>query len=254
VVAGFVTAGPGAAVLHLFDASWVLRFAALVFAVGSVAAVRLARATVTRRPPAPTQAEAEALRSRGIRLAATAMAVLRGGVGFLTFLIAFSFRRAHAPSWWFGVAIVASLTGTLMAALIAPRVRRKVSEEHMIMAALIFVAGGGLVCGWYGTRAAGAALAGVLGVAAAAGKLAFDSIVQRDAPDAAQGRAFARFETRFQLAWVLAALVPVVIPIPRRAGMLMLAGACGLAAFLYYVSRRASPADRAAFGGAPSPD
>ena len=237
VVAGFVIAGPGAAVLQLFGADWVLRFAAFVFAVGTFAAIRLVRVAVTRRTPAPTKAEAEELRSRGIRLAATAMAVLRGGVGFLTFLLAFSFRRAHAPSWWFGVAIVASLVGTLIAALTAPRVRRKVAEERMLLASLLFVAVGGLVCGWYGSRAAGAALAGVMGVAASAGKLAFDSIVQRDAPDAAQGRAFARFETRFQLAWVLAALVPVVVPIPRRAGMLMLAGACAVAAVFYYVSR-----------------
>ena len=82
-------------------------------------------------------------------------------------------------------------------------------------------------------------MAGILGVAAASAKLAFDSIVQRDAPDAAQGRAFARFETRFQLAWVLCALAPVLIPIPRRAGMLVLALACGLAAAFYYVGRRA---------------
>jgi MFS family permease len=254
VVAGFVIAGPGAAVLHLFGAGWVLRFAALVFACGTIAAVRLARVSVTRHPPAPTREEAEELRSRGIRLAATAMAVLRGGVGFLTFLLAFSFRRAHAPTWWFAVAIVASLMGTLLAALIAPRVRRSVTEERMLMAALIFVAAGGAVCGWYGSRAAGAAMAGVLGVAASTGKLAFDSIVQRDAPDAAQGRAFARFETRFQMAWVAAALVPVVIPIPRRAGMLLLAAACAAAAAFYYLSRRASPVNRAAFGGAPSPD
>jgi len=238
VVAGFVTAGPGAAVLHLFGADWVLRLAAVVFAVAGVAGVRLARAPVARHPTAPTQAESDELRSRGIRLAATAMATLRGTVGFLTFLLAFSFRRAHAPSWWFGVAIVSSLAGTLLGALIAPRVRKMVVEERILTAALFIVFAGGVVCGWNGSRAAGAAMAGVVGVAAAAGKLAFDSIVQRDAPAAAQGRAFARFETRFQLAWVAAALVPVLIPIPRRAGMLFLALGCAVATIFYVVSRR----------------
>jgi MFS family permease len=237
VIAGFVTAGPGAAVLHLFGADWLLRLGALVFAVGAIAGVRLARASVVRQPPAPTKAEAQELRSRGIRLAATAMATLRGGVGFLTFLLAFSFKRAHAPSWWFGVAIGASLLGTLLAALVAPRLRRVVSEERMVTASLVLVAVGGVLCGWFGSRAAGAAFAGVIGVAAAASKLAFDSIVQRDAPDAGRGRAFARFETRFQLAWVAAALVPVLIPIPRRAGMALLAVACGVAAILYVAGR-----------------
>jgi len=238
VVAGFVTAGPGAAVLHLFGADWVLRLAAVVFAVAIVAGVRLARAPVARHPTAPTQAESDELRSRDIRLGATAMATLRGAVGFLTFLLAFSFRRAHAPSWWFGVAIVASLAGTLLGALIAPRARKLVAEERILMAALVIVFVGGVVCGWNGSRAAGAAMAGVVGVAASAGKLAFDSIVQRDAPDAAQGRAFARFETRFQLVWVAAALLPVLIPIPRRAGMLLLALACAAATIFYVVSRR----------------
>ena len=48
-------------------------------------------------------------------------------------------------------------------------------------------------------------LASTVGLAGSAGKLAFDSIVQRDAPDANRGRSFARFETRFQILWVIGA-------------------------------------------------
>ena len=106
------------------------------------------------------------------------------------------------------------------------------------MGALLVVAFVGLVAARFGTRPAVAALAGTVGVAAAAAKVAFDSIVQRDAPDAAQGRAFARFETRFQLAWVAAALVPVVIAVPTRVGMIMLAVACAGATIFYSVGRR----------------
>jgi len=166
------------------------------------------------------------------------MAVLRGSVGFLTFLLAFAFRRAHAPSWWFGVAIGASLAGTLVGALVAPRVRRLVSEERMLTASLVFVAVAAAVGARFGNRAAASALAGVVGLAASAAKLAFDSMVQRDAPAAAQGRAFARFETRFQLVWVAAALIPVVVPVPTRVGMIMLAVACSGATIFYAVSRR----------------
>jgi hypothetical protein len=223
--------------LSFLGAPWVLRLASLVFAAAAVAGVRLARAAV---PPAParTPAETKALKGRGIRLGATAIAVLRGAVGFLTFLLAFAFRRAHAPSWWFGVAIGASLLGTLLGALVAPRLRRSVSEERILTGSLVFVAFGGALCAWYGSRAAGAALAGVVGVSAAAGKLAFDAIVQRDAPDAGRGRAFARFETRFQLAWVAAALPPVLVPFPRRAGMAALAIAAGVGAVVYVAGRR----------------
>jgi MFS family permease len=238
-IAGFVAAGPGALVLKLsfLGAAWVLRLAAVVFVVAALAGIRLARAPVERAPE-PTAGEAAELKTNGIRLGATSMAVLRGAVGFLTFLLAFAFRRAHAPSWWFGVAIGASLAGTLIGAMLAPRVRRLVSEERMITAALVCVAVAAAVGARFGNRAAASALAGVVGFAASGGKLAFDSIVQRDAPAAAQGRAFARFETRFQLAWVAAALVPVVIPVPTRVGMIILALACTAATIFYVATRR----------------
>ena len=98
------------------------------------------------------------------------------------------------------------------------------------MGALLVVAFVGLVAARFGTRPAVAALAGTVGVAAAAAKVAFDSIVQRDAPDAARGQTFARFETRFQLAWVGGAFIPAAIPhLPGRLGFLLLA--VGLAFF-----------------------
>jgi len=238
-LAGFVAAGPGALVLKLsfLGAPWVLRLAAVVFAAAAIAGLRLARAPVDR-PPAPTATETAALKSHGILLGSTAMAVLRGAVGFLTFLLAFAFRRAHAPSWWFGIAVGASLIGTLVGALLAPRVRRLVTEERMLTASLFAVALAAAIGARFGNRAAASALAGVVGFGASAGKLAFDSIVQRDAPDAARGRAFARFETRFQLVWVAAALLPVVVPVPTRVGMIMLAVACAGATIFYVLGRR----------------
>ena len=63
----------------------------------------------------------------------------------------------------------------------------------------------------------GAALAGFgVAVGSAGGRLGFDSLLQRDGPDAVRGRAFARFETRFQVAWVVGALVGI-IPVERAA-------------------------------------
>jgi hypothetical protein len=50
----------------------------------------------------------------------------------------------------------------------------------------------------------GSELAAVFAVMCAVtiGRQGFDSILQRDAPDAARGRAFARFETLYQLLFV----------------------------------------------------
>ena len=58
--------------------------------------------------------------------------------------------------------------------------------------------------------------------------------MQHDAPDANRGRAFARFETRFQLGWVVAAAVPVVIPIPGWLGFAIV-GAISAFAMVSYV-------------------
>ena len=102
--------------------------------------------------------------------------------------------------------------------------------------ALLAVVLGGLLGAWFGSRGAASAMAGAVGLAAGAGKLAFDSIVQRDAPDAARGRAFARYETRFQLMWVAGGLVPVVVtPLSRHLewGMIVVAAAAAFAVFSY---------------------
>jgi hypothetical protein len=78
-------------------------------------------------------------------------------------------------------------------------------------------------------------------LAAASGKLAFDSLVQRDAPDVNYGRSFARFEARFQLTWVLGAFLPVVLPLPERLGFFLVAIAAGFAAVTYYINTRNVP-------------
>jgi drug/metabolite transporter (DMT)-like permease len=78
-------------------------------------------------------------------------------------------------------------------------------------------------------------------VGAACGRLAFDSLVQRDAPEAARGRTFARFETRFQLAWVGGAVIPAAIPhLPGRLGFLLLAVGLAFFGLSYFAAVRAS--------------
>jgi hypothetical protein len=242
VAAGIGAAIPGAAVLQLASGAWVLRLAALVFAAGTVTALRIRPAEA--RTPAPNAEERAELRAAGIILAASAMGLLRATVGFMTFLIAFGFRKAHAPSWWFGIVLAASMAGTLVGAAIAPRLRQTVREERIITGALIGLALVGLVCGIRGgdRRLWAAVLAAAVAVAASVSKLAFDSLVQRDAPDAARGRSFARFETRFQLLWVAGAFMPVVLPMPLGLGFLIVAGTAAFACVSYVGGLRATHA------------
>jgi hypothetical protein len=76
-------------------------------------------------------------------------------------------------------------------------------------------------------------------VVATSAKLAFDSLVQRDAPDANRGRSFARFEVRFQLVWVLGAVIPLLLlPIPQRVGFVVVALTALVALVTYLIGQR----------------
>jgi Na+/melibiose symporter-like transporter len=242
VVAGFVIAIPGVAVLKigfLGGAPWVLRLSALTFAVAAVAGFRLKRVPGGNAPIVSAAEEKAELHAAAIRLSVTAMAGLRAAVGFLVFLTAFVLRRDQAPAWWFGVVLGASMAGSFVGAAVAPRLRRLIAEERILAGSLAAVAVVAAVAAWTGGRTSIAVLACVLGAGAGAGKLAFDSIVQRDAPDAVRGRTFARFETRFQLVWVAGAAIPVVIPVPSGVGMALIAVGCGAAFVVYATGLRA---------------
>ena len=77
-----------------------------------------------------------------------------------------------------------------------------------------------------------------MALAAAVARLAFDSLVQRDAPEANHGRSFSRFEARFQIAWVVGAFIPVVLPIPVRLGSGFVALLAAFALVSFIVGRR----------------
>ena len=242
VLAGFAASVPGIIVLKVgaLGAPWVVRLAALTFAATAIAGFRLARPPRgENRLAAPEVGEAE-LHVASVRMAATAMGVLRAIVGFLTFLVAFGLRHDGAPAWWFGVVLATSMVGSFVGAAVAPNLRRRFAEERILQGSLALVVATGIVASaWIGGRLAFALLAAAVGVAAGAGKLAFDSIVQRDAPDAVRGRTFARFETRFQLAWVAGAALPVAVPIPGNMGMGVLALTAALALSSYLAALRA---------------
>lgn len=232
-VMSVLAAAPGIAILKLLDGAWVVRLASLVFMGAAAASLRI----VQVRPDDPSRrsAASEEVRNAGIRSAATATGLLRGSVGFLTFLVAFALRRDGAPSWVFGVVLAGSMAGTLVGAVVAPPLRRRVIEEHLLAGSLGLLCVGAIAAARLGGRPAAVLLGATLGLAASAGKLAFDSLVQRDAGDAVQGRWFARLEAALQLAWVAGALVPVVLTVSLQVGFVGMAMAAALAAVGYLV-------------------
>jgi Transmembrane secretion effector len=224
-VVGFVAAVPAA--LLQFVGSWAtVALSVVVFMGASVLALALPR-DVVAGSPAAAEERAE-LKSGSVVVAASAMALLRAMVGFLTFHIAFWLRSANAAPAWFGLMLIASAMGTMAGNGLGPRLRRRFHEERMIAGSLTVAAGAATLGVVFGTRIAAAVLAAALGLAASLGRASFDSIVQRDAPEANRGRAFAQFETRFQMAWVVAAFVPVTVAVPHRVGFVLIAIAAGV--------------------------
>lgn len=246
-VMGFVAAVPGLLANWAFGGQGVLVLATVVFAVAGVAAVQIP-ATRVAADPADTM-ERDELRGAGILLAASAMGLLRGIVGFMTFLIAFDLRRLGAPAWQFGLVLAASGIGAMLGAAAAPKLRQAdVPEERIIQLFLGVTAVAGLIGAYVGRFGGALEVALAVGIAASGSKLAFDSILQRDAPDANRGRSFARFETRFQLIWVIGALIPVLVPgrleLPARLGFFFVSGAAAFALVSYLAGAKAVAAGK----------
>jgi hypothetical protein len=257
----FAAALPAIAVLKLLGGPWVLRLDMLVFVLGTVLALRLPIRSAPRsktvrservrtktaprsetaswEPSGPLAALGPAANTHPeVTLALSAMSILKGIVGFLTFMLAFDLRRAHATIWY-GPTLSLSIAGAVVGVLVVPRARRLFTEQQVLALAIWLVAVTAVVTAVVGGVVIQTLLAFVIGLAGGAGKPSFDALVQRHVPTAAQGRAFARFETRLQLVWVLGALLPVVATTALTAGDIVIAAVAGVGGLSYMTGRRA---------------
>ncbi len=252
IAAGVMGGIPAALVLKLTGADWVLVGAAIAFVVAGFLSLRVPRGDRGATPETPE--ERAELHAPSIVLAGTAMALLRAGVGFLTFLVAFGLKAGKQPTWFFGAVLAVSAVGGLIGNVLAPFLRRKLREEWILVGSLLAPALAALWAARAGGRWGYVFTAVFVATGAAAGKVAFDSLLQRDGPDDLRGRAFARFETRFQLVWVLGALIPVALfdVMDARVGFFVLAVMLGFGGVSYVIGLRAAR-DRPA-GVPPGPD
>jgi len=269
-ISAVVGGGLGALLIALFGNSASTVLAALVFIAGAVLAIQLPQVKIAPKPVDST--ERLEVRGANIILAATAIAIMRGIVGFTTFLLAFHLRAgddgvdmlepgaalgAHVgfvnyerieladivgtpgpPQWHFGVAGLAAGVGAFLGARYVPIVRERTSEERIVLGALIATAITAFLGAWGGGITGTAMLAFGVAISAAMGKLGFDALVQRDAPTSNHGRQFAKFEGRFQAFWALGAFLAVLSRIPIQFGALLIAIVAGFAAVSYELGRR----------------
>ena len=247
VIAGFSGAfavAPAAALQLTIGTPATLLYGAVLFGVALMMALGLPQ-ELRVTPDTPSAATSDAT-TPALQLAWVAMLILRAAAGFMLFHLAFLFRGEPDERSLIGAAVGLSAFGTMIGNAIAPRLRRTLHEERMITVALVLPAAAGLVAAGIGSARMGIAVAVVVNFSAALCRLSFESIVQRDGPATNRGQAFARFETRFQLGWVIAAVLPVLLEMPGSVGYLLV-GTVTAAAVLNYragLAAAASPVTR----------
>ncbi|MEP7112848.1 MAG: MFS transporter, partial [Ilumatobacteraceae bacterium] len=220
-----------------------LMFGVVMFGCAVISAKRLPRGAVA---PSAQPAERLELRNASLRSAAVAMSLIRAVIGFMFFELLFWLRENSYSNVWIGAVIGASTAGLMIGNGLASPLRSRLREELMLTTAIVLIAVAGIGAAAFGGVGAAIVLAAVVNMASGIGRMAFDSIVQRDAPDANQGRAFAKFETRFQLSWAVAGVIPVLVTFPGRVAFLAVGMIGVLAVFLYIQSSRSRLRGRAA--------
>lgn len=213
---GFAAAVP-AGLLQLIDARATLVMSAVMFGLAGLTSLQLPRHIATSPLPAE-EIEIEEMRSLQVRRIAASMMLLRGVIGFLFFHVAFWLRDESAGTAWFGLALGLSSLSIMVGNLIAPFLRRQMSERAMMLFAFLIIGVIGTYAGVVGGITAGIILISVTNGMGSVGRLAFESVVQREAPDANRARAFVRFETLNQLAWVGLGLVAVILTLEGAVG------------------------------------
>ena len=219
VLGGILGVAPGVLLTRTAGPDAVLLLAATVFAAGTLATLDLPRVERT----APAAGGDHRLLTPRLLAGGMAMAAIRASAGFVVFLLAFLLRAGGDGEQGLAMAAVAGGVGGFLGAAAGPFLRRLLSEPGLLATSLLLIVG---AAAWaaasYSLRTA-LVVAAAVGLAAGASRLAFDSLVQTDAPEQARGRTFARYETIFQLTWVAGAALGSLVPLRSRGGMLTLA-------------------------------
>jgi MFS family permease len=243
-LSGLLGGGIAAGILSVTNAVPVLQIASLVYFAGAITALRIPPETPTELPS--NALEHRELQSPTIRFAAGAMMILRAGIGFVVFLVAFELKRAGDPTWFFGLIAICGIAGGLAGTFASPILRHRLHREEPLLAiALILTAAVSVLAAAHLAHPTIAAAVFAVSFGASIGRQGFDSLLQRDAPDAARGRSFARFETLFQLLWVLGALGAVVLKPGTGQGLAIYAGVSVVALVAYIAGTRTRRGTRA---------
>ncbi|MGB0112281.1 MAG: MFS transporter [Ilumatobacteraceae bacterium] len=208
------------AVFATFGAEWSLRVAAVVLAFAGAAVLRARPRTAA--PEVSDELEYAETHLPLVVVSSIGMLAIRAAVGFFLFTLAFTLRRSSEPTFIYGLAAGLYGLGAFIGHTAATVLRRWLTEERMIGVAIAVPAAFTAV-GMLGASVPLLMLISLLvGLSTTLGRNAFDGLLQRRAPAALLGRAGARYETRFQLAWVFGGVLATPISLPVEVSMTVL--------------------------------
>lgn len=242
-ITGAVSASAALALFAAASAEATLALAAVIHLAGALLTVKVGRINAPSR--AAEDIALVELDQPDVSDAVADMMALRAAAGFALFQFGFSLRSAGEPAWVVGAIIAGNSIGAFIGTFLAPILRRRRPERTMFTLVLLAAAAASAVGGLFFGRLTLLATIVVLGAAVSVGRRALDATIQSQAPDARTAGAYARIETRLELAWVLAACVAVAIRVDSWVGVLVLAGFLAGATVLHVV-RTGKPAHHAA--------
>jgi MFS family permease len=231
---GVAVSAPIAAGAAAIGAQWCLRYAFVVFVVGTILAIRL-----PGRVDA-TQGEdnigflhgesSESERGRGtVRIPRSMSFALRANCGprwlsgFLTLFMAFLLRdhpiAGHSPQFLLAAVIGSAGIGNFVGIAVGSLLKRVNPKITVVLAMLADAAAAVFAALSYGLFTL-CVLGFVAGLAQCLAKLSLDSTIQRDVPERVRTSAFARSDTTLQLAWVIGGFVGIALPADPHAGMI----------------------------------
>lgn len=221
-ITGALAASLALALFTVASAEATLVLAAVVHVAGALLTFRVGRINSPSR--AAEQVALVELDQPDVTDAVADMMALRAAAGFALFQFGFSLRSGGEPAWVVGAIIAGNSFGAFVGTFLAPMLRRRHPERTMFTMVLLAAAGVAAIGGLFFGRVTLLITIVVLGASVSIGRRALDATIQSQAPDARTTGAYARIETKLELAWVLAACVAVAIRVDSWVGVLVLAG------------------------------
>jgi hypothetical protein len=220
-VAGALIAAPfGLGAVRLWGAGGAMVLAGILYSTCALVTLRLPHPRVTTKSkPIGRRGRIPALTGPAIGAAG-----MRAATGFILFLSAFAVRREGFPSSWFAAMAIAAAAGGFLADLLAPKLPENLREEFIVVGCTVAAGLGAFLAFQAFSLPVLSLFALTAGAATELGRLAFQSLMQANAPEGALGRVFVRYEVMFQLSWVAGALGPAVLSIDFKEGILLVAG------------------------------